>query len=176
VLGGFGSKIGGPGRFDEIASLVRAEGWSLSRRSVWMDGRPSQADEQADVWLGDSVGEMPAYYAAASLGLLGGSFEPLGGQNLIEAAACGCPMILGPSTFNFAAAADQAVRDGAAIRCESMDAAVASALRLLEDERRIKAMSAAGRRLNEVSQGAAGRQAQSILLCLGPVAVGSDRR
>jgi 3-deoxy-D-manno-octulosonic-acid transferase len=49
------------------------------------------------------MGEMPAYYALADLALIGGTLLPFGGQNLIEAAACGCPVLLGPHTFNFAA-------------------------------------------------------------------------
>ena len=58
-------------------------------------------DRSADVWLGDSMLEMPAWYALADAALLGGSFAPLGGQNLIEAAACGCPLLMGPHTYNF---------------------------------------------------------------------------
>jgi 3-deoxy-D-manno-octulosonic-acid transferase len=57
---------------------------------------------------------MQAYYHLASVAWLGGSFEPLGGQNLIEAAACGCPIVMGPHTFNFADAAEQAQQHGAA--------------------------------------------------------------
>jgi 3-deoxy-D-manno-octulosonic-acid transferase len=68
----------------------------------------------ADIWLGDSLGEMAMYYALSDVALLGGSFAPLGGQNLIEAAACGCPVVMGPHTFNFAQAAEVAVAAGAA--------------------------------------------------------------
>ena len=98
-----------PQRFDEVAALVREQGLSLSRRSQWSEGEPAPAD----VWLGDSLGEMPAYYALAHLALLGGSFAPLGGQNLIEAAACACPVLMGPNTFNFSQAAEQAQASGA---------------------------------------------------------------
>ena len=66
-----------PQRFDEVAALVQAEGFSLSRRSVWRD-RPLPAD----IWLGDSLGEMALYYGLSDVALLGGSFAPLGGQNL----------------------------------------------------------------------------------------------
>jgi 3-deoxy-D-manno-octulosonic-acid transferase len=72
------------------------------------------------VWLGDSLGEMALYYGLADVALLGGSFEPLGGQNLIEAAACGCPVVMGPHTFNFAEAAEQAQTAGAAQRVANM--------------------------------------------------------
>jgi len=69
-----------PQRFDEVAALIQREGWTLSRRSAWPDGMPDAQALQADVWLGDSMREMPAYYAAAQVALLGGSFEPLGGR------------------------------------------------------------------------------------------------
>jgi 3-deoxy-D-manno-octulosonic-acid transferase len=74
---------------------------------------------------------MPLYYGASDVALLGGSFAPLGGHNLIEAAACGCPIVVGPSTFNFAEAARQAIEAGAAWRDEDMDRALRRALVLL---------------------------------------------
>jgi 3-deoxy-D-manno-octulosonic-acid transferase len=100
----------------------------LSRRSHWPPGGPDEQAKAADVWLGDSMGEMPAYYAAAHVALLGGSFAPLGGQNLIEAAACGCPVIMGPSTFNFADAAELSEAAGAAFRVQDMAQAVAKSV------------------------------------------------
>ena len=78
-----------PQRFDEVAALVRAAGFSLARRSAWQAAPPAEV-LQAQVWLGDSMREMALYYGAAQVALLGGSFAPLGGHNLIEAAACGC--------------------------------------------------------------------------------------
>lgn len=117
-----------PQRFDEVATLVQAQGLRLSRRSQWMGGLPDVQALGADVWLGDSMGEMPAYFAAAHVALLGGSFAPLGGQNLIEAAACGCPIVMGPSTFNFAEAAELSEAAGAARRVEGWPQGVAEAL------------------------------------------------
>lgn len=73
-----------------------------------------------EIWIGDSVGEMPLYYGMAKVALLGGSFEPLGGQNLIEAAACACPVVMGPHVFNFTQAAQQAIARGAAIQTPSL--------------------------------------------------------
>ena len=67
---------------------------------------------------------MALYYGLADVALLGGSFEPLGGQNLIEAAACGCPVVMGPSTFNFAEAAELSLAAGASMRVENMEQAV----------------------------------------------------
>lgn len=120
-----------PQRFDEVAGLVQSAGLVLARRSQWREA-PDDAALQADVWLGDSMGEMPLYYAAADVALLGGSFAPLGGQNLIEAAACGCPVVMGPHTFNFAEAASLSLAAGASLRVADMGEGVARALSLLE--------------------------------------------
>ena len=121
-----------PQRFEEVAQAILRRGWKLSRRSEWVDG-PSQIDEaNVDmVWLGDTMGEMSLYFGLADVALLGGSFMPLGGQNLIEATACGCPVIMGPHTFNFADAAELALEADAALRVEDMAQAVTSALQLV---------------------------------------------
>ncbi|MGA0612705.1 lipid IV(A) 3-deoxy-D-manno-octulosonic acid transferase [Caldimonas sp. KR1-144] len=151
-----------PQRFDEVARLVGDAGLSLSRRSAWQADRPDDGDAQ--VWLGDSLGEMPAYYAAARLALLGGSFEPLGGQNLIEAAACACPLLIGPSTFNFAQAAELSLAAGASERLPGLDAAVARAVELLAAEpATLEAMSRKALDFAAAHRGAADRMAAAIL-------------
>jgi 3-deoxy-D-manno-octulosonic-acid transferase len=115
-----------PQRFDAVAALVRDAGFTLARRSAWAEMPPPEA-LAADVWLGDSMGELPLYYACSQVALLGGSFAPLGGQNLIEAAACGCPVLMGAHTFNFAQAAEMAEQAGAARRVDGLREAVAIA-------------------------------------------------
>ena len=144
-----------PQRFDEVAQLVRARGLQLSRRSEWRGDVP----RGADVWLGDSMGEMAAYYALADVALLGGSFAPLGGQNLIEANACGCPVLMGPHTFNFERAAEMALAAGAAARVGDMNAACASAMELLGNTTALAAMRAAAQRFANTHRGAARRTA-----------------
>ena len=119
-----------PQRFDEVAEMVRSAGLSLARRSDWGDAPPPAQAHDVDVWLGDSMGEMPAYYAGADVALLGGSFEPLGGQNLIEAAACGCPVVMGPHTFNFAQAAELSLQAGASLRVADLREGVVRACEL----------------------------------------------
>ena len=83
--------------------------------------------------MGDSLGELALYYSLADAALLGGSFEKLGGQNLIEGAAAGCPIIIGPHPFNFAEAARLAVGAGAAFSCADITTAVDAALNLVFD-------------------------------------------
>ncbi len=151
-----------PQRFDAVAALVEAEGFTLARRSTAREG---DAPPPADVWLGDSLGEMALYYGLADVALLGGSFEPLGGQNLIEAAACGCPVVLGPSTFNFAEAAELALAAGAARRTDSLEEGVRAALALLAEPARRQAMADAAARFAAAHRGAAERTAAAVLAC-----------
>jgi 3-deoxy-D-manno-octulosonic-acid transferase len=112
-----------PQRFDEVAGLIESRGYALSRRSSladWLAPFPSVKS----VVLGDSMGEMAMYYASCDVAYIGGSLLPLGGQNLIEACAVGVPVVLGPHTFNFAQAADDAVAAGAAQRVGDARSAV----------------------------------------------------
>lgn len=119
-----------PQRFDEVATLVAERGLRLARRSqLDLD----HSVDGADVLLGDSMGEMFAYYAACDCAYIGGSLLPLGGQNLIEACALGKPVLVGEHTFNFLDATVEAVGDGAALRVPDADALVQAAAGLLRD-------------------------------------------
>ncbi|MDM0052300.1 3-deoxy-D-manno-octulosonic acid transferase [Variovorax sp. J22R115] len=146
-----------PQRFDEVAALVEANGFAVARRSA------AGAPTEAEIWLGDSLGEMALYYGLADAALLGGSFEPLGGQNLIEAAACGCPVIMGPSTFNFAEAAELSLAAGASLRVPDMEHAVTAALKLVEKTERREAMAQAALAFASMNRGAAERTAAALL-------------
>jgi 3-deoxy-D-manno-octulosonic-acid transferase len=117
-----------PQRFDAVAALVEARGLALARRSA---DRAVASDVR--VVLGDSMGELAAYYAAADVAFVGGSLLRLGGQNLIEAIAAGVPTLVGPHTFNFAQASDAAIAAGAALRAVDADDVFAIAARLLAD-------------------------------------------
>lgn len=117
-----------PQRFDEVARLIAACGFSLCRRSALKDA-PVPSD--ARILLGDSMGEMFAYYAACDIAFIGGSLLPLGGQNLIEACAVGKPVLVGPHTFNFSAISEGAIASGAALRAADAAKMLAQATRLL---------------------------------------------
>jgi 3-deoxy-D-manno-octulosonic-acid transferase len=88
---------------------------------------------QVDVLLGDSMGEMFAYYSASDCAFIGGSLLPLGGQNLIEACALGKPVLIGDHTFNFALVTEEAVAAGAALRVADAGQMLREAARLLQD-------------------------------------------
>ncbi len=155
-----------PQRFDAVAALAAERGLTVVRRSGWGESGPAEVAEVAegaDVWLGDSLGEMALYYGLADVALLGGSFERLGGQNLIEALACGCPVVMGPHTFNFADAAAQAEAAGAAQRVEGIAEAVAAALRIAGDAGERQRLSALGEAFVDQHRGAARRTAEALL-------------
>lgn len=141
-----------PQRFDEVAALLASRGVRFERRS---SGQPIRTDTR--VVLGDSMGELFAYYRAADLAFIGGSLLPLGGQNLIEACAVGVPVLIGPHTFNFAEATQLAVKAGAA-RIVSSPSALAEAVTvLLADGEKRERMSRAARQFTQEHQGATAR-------------------
>ncbi len=154
-----------PQRFDEVHAALQSRGMAVFRRSALPpgDGAWPVAAVQAPVFLGDSLGEMPVYFQAADMALLGGSFKPLGGQNLIEAAAFGCPIIMGPHTYNFADAAQGAEASGAARRVANMDAALDQVLVWLKHPADLAQAQEQGWLMVAQSRGAAQRCAQAIM-------------
>jgi len=152
-----------PQRFEEVAALATARGLSVARRS---DTGP--VDASARVLVGDSMGEMLAYYAAADVVLMGGSFLDYGSQNLIEPAALGKPVIVGPSTFNFEQAADFAIAAGAAVRVQDAAAALREAAAIQGDRARREAMGAKAMEFVAAHRGAVSRLSAWLAATAGP--------
>jgi len=145
-----------PQRFDEVELLISAAGFSVARRSR------SDAIGARDVLLGDTMGEMLTYYAAADVAVIGGTLLPYGGQNLIEASAAGVPVVLGPHVHNFSEAARLAVECGAAVQVANADDAVETALAILDDPERRKKMRDAGLEFSAKHRGATLRHIEAI--------------
>jgi 3-deoxy-D-manno-octulosonic-acid transferase len=118
-----------PERFSDVATQIINTGLSFRRRSEW--GGVPQGVDSLDVILGDSMGEMTMYYSAADLVVMGGSLLPFGGQNLIEACAAGCPVLLGEHTYNFQQASLDAIETGAAKRIKG-DSLLGEPIALME--------------------------------------------
>ncbi|HRO58982.1 MAG TPA: 3-deoxy-D-manno-octulosonic acid transferase, partial [Burkholderiaceae bacterium] len=129
-----------PQRFGDVARAITSRGLRLVRRSHWGERKPPPPDRAADVLLGDSMGEMFAYYAMADAAIIGGSLLPFGGQNLIEACAAGVPVVVGPHMFNFESATDQAIAEDAALRAPDPAAALRTALAIVADPVRRETM------------------------------------
>jgi 3-deoxy-D-manno-octulosonic-acid transferase len=141
-----------PRRFDEVALLAQ------SRRT-----RQPVPGATHRVHLGDTMGEMAFYYGAAHVAVIGGSFMPLGGQNLIEALAAGTPVVTGPSMFNFAEATRLAVEARAALQAADAVSAMAAAADLLNNPRSRSEMGQAGEKLCQAHRGSTERQ---LAVCL----------
>jgi 3-deoxy-D-manno-octulosonic-acid transferase len=141
-----------PQRFDAVATLVTSRGLSLQRRSIL-----GEANIDADVLLGDSMGEMFSYCVASDIVAIGGSLLPLGGQNPIEACAVGKPVLFGPHTFNFSAVSEDAIAAGAALRVADVAALLRDAGALLRDDALRLAMGASALRFAQQHRGAAVR-------------------
>lgn len=141
-----------PQRFGEVEKLIAARGLRWQRR-----GEDAAVAPETQVLLGDSMGEMFAYYAASDVAFVGGSLLDYGSQNLIEACAVGVPVLLGPSVFNFAAAARAALACGAARPVANAPAVFAAAAELLGDVELRRRMGNAGRVLVAEHRGAAAR-------------------
>ncbi|WP_323012077.1 3-deoxy-D-manno-octulosonic acid transferase [Castellaniella sp.] len=138
-----------PQRFEQAADQLAAAGLPYVRRSQLLslgDGSSSAlaACQEAAVLLGDTLGEMPWYYACSQVAIVGGSFAPLGGQNFIEACALGCPVIVGPHVANFQQAVADALVAGALVQVRDADHAVRQALQWLEDPAELARVGAAG--------------------------------
>ncbi|MYN28055.1 lipid IV(A) 3-deoxy-D-manno-octulosonic acid transferase [Duganella levis] len=128
-----------PQRFDEVQQLIAARGLVAERRSkLALDG--GAMAHSVDVLLGDSMGEMFAYYAACDVAFVGGSLLPLGGQNLIEPAALGKPVLIGQHTFNFELVTEDALAADGAQRVTDASDLIATTGRLLGDTAARKTM------------------------------------
>ena len=141
-----------PQRFDEVARLLERAALPYARRS-----RNEAVTQTTRVWLGDSLGELAACYGAADVALIGGSWRPFGGQNLIEACAAGVPVLLGPHTWNFRDAAHAAVSAQAALQVADFAAALQEAAALLTEDERRTYMGEQARRFARTHQGACAR-------------------
>ncbi len=154
-----------PQRFDEVGRMISLRNIMLCRRSelgtAWVG-------PEVQVMLGDSMGEMFAYYAACDVAFIGGSLLPLGGQNLIEACALGKPVLIGPHTHNFLAISADAVTAGAAIRVADASVMLQQAQRLLHADVERIVMGAKAKAFAEQHRGATART-MALLRTLLPV-------
>ena len=146
-----------PQRFEEVAALAARAGLAVQRRS---ENAPVAA--QTQVLVGDSMGEMFAYYAACDVAFIGGSLLEYGSQNLIEACAAGRPVLIGRSTYNFSLAAEQALACGAARQFGTAEELMDAAGDLLRDDVARRRMGEAGREFAARHRGATARNLEFI--------------
>ncbi|NRP96154.1 3-deoxy-D-manno-octulosonic acid transferase [Marinobacterium sp. xm-g-59] len=147
-----------PERFDSVYQLAKDYSDHVSKRSL------STADSNIDIWIGDSLGEMFSYYAAADLTFVGGSFSGTGGHNPLEPAALGLPIVMGPSDYNFHSIISTLKSEGALVQVQGESELAEQIERLLSQDN--QAMSQAGMQVVEKNRGALERlyeQVQSLI-------------
>ncbi|MGO9444431.1 MAG: lipid IV(A) 3-deoxy-D-manno-octulosonic acid transferase [Thiobacillaceae bacterium] len=138
-----------PQRFDEVAALIAKASLCYQRRSQEL-----RVSEATRVMLGDTMGEMISYYGSSDIAFIGGSLLPYGGQNLVEAMACGVPVLMGPHMYNFTHIAAMAEAHGAARRINDADGLIATARDLIQDKRARETMSADALKFAQANRGA----------------------
>ena len=142
-----------PERFDGVAKLCQQRGFRVERRSERKDGvAPDTA-----ILLGDTMGEMLLFHAAADVAYIGGSLVPLGGQNLLEAAAVGTPVVFGPHMFNFSDISRMAIERGAGRQVQDVAGLTSAVADYLENSAARRAAGEAGRRMVTENRGALAR-------------------
>ncbi len=147
-----------PQRFNEVESIIKNAGFTYQRRSNLVGA----IDKNIQVVLGDSMGELFAYYAACDFTFIGGSLLKYGGQNLIEAASMGKPILIGKYTYNFAEATNNAVKAGAAIQVKNAEELRDRIQYLLHNALKREKMQLAALRFSEASTGATTRMMKLI--------------
>jgi 3-deoxy-D-manno-octulosonic-acid transferase len=149
-----------PQRFDEVAALLNQRGIDFALKTSLYNNTVEaniHAGSRPCVILGDTMGELFTYYAACDFAFIGGSLLNYGGQNLIEAATMGKPILIGEHTFNFAKATEDAVNCGAAMRVKNSAELNEKIVYLLENEDKRLAMEAAALQFSAESTGATAR-------------------
>lgn len=155
-----------PERFDRVAALIARQGFSMARRSRY------EPCAEAAVLLGDTMGELPAFLAAGDAAFIGGSLVPTGGHNLLEAAAAGAPVAVGPHTFNFARITEMMIEEGAAVRVADAGELAERMLHWLGDAALRAQVGEQGRAVVERNRGALDRLMAALDDCLAPVSEG----
>ena len=155
-----------PERFDEVARLIASRGFAMVRRSDRPNGSDGETPADAVV-LGDTMGELRAFYSLAACVFVGRSLVPMGGSDMIEAAALGKPTAFGPHTFNFPQADDLAA--GGCARVADADELTRTLDGWLTDASSAAEAGRAARQYVIDQQGATRRNVEMICRVLGRI-------
>ena len=137
-----------PERFNQVGDLCREAGYSLARRSS------NDSVEQADILLGDSMGELMTFFGACDIAFVGGSLVTNGGHNMIESAAWGKPTLSGLSVFNFAEVSRLLAEAGGLSLVEDAAALADAIIELIENPEQAQQMGQQAQRVAEANRGA----------------------
>jgi 3-deoxy-D-manno-octulosonic-acid transferase len=137
-----------PERFLEVRKLCEQQQLKLATRTAQNSVHPD-----TDVYLLDTLGELRTFYAAADVAFVGGSMVPVGGHNILEAAAVGVPVMFGPFMANFKSISESVLALGAAIQCQDKNALVETIMVLHQNSNYRKSLAAKGKAFVENNKG-----------------------
>ena len=146
-----------PERFEEAVKIAKNSGLKVERRS-----KIKRCAEDTDILIGDSMGEMMAYYSISDIAFIGGSLTDNGSQNMLEAASLSKPVIFGPSTYNFEEISKQLLDNDASIQVANADELMQTISELSADKKRIDMLGANARKTFESNQGATKKTLRAI--------------
>lgn len=149
-----------PERFAGVLELLKREAMPTVSRT---DQQPCDASTR--VFLADTMGEVPLFFAACDIAFVGGSLVPIGGHNLLEPAAQGLPIVTGPYLFNAEEVAQAFVELGACRVIANGDELAPAIATLLDDPQQARAMGDKGREVLEQNRGAL----QRLLVLVEPL-------
>jgi 3-deoxy-D-manno-octulosonic-acid transferase len=151
-----------PERFHGVRDLIEKQRFSMVSRTA-----DQSCDPSTEVFLVDTMGEVPLFYAASDIAFVGGSLVPIGGHNLLEPAAQGLPIITGPHLFNAQEIADEFIGRGACRVVANSDELATSVANLIENPLEAREMGAKGLAVLEQNRGSLER----LLVLLEPLLV-----
>ena len=146
-----------PERFEEAVKIAKSSGLKVERRS-----QIKHCAEDTDILIGDSMGEMMAYYSISDIAFVGGSLTDNGSQNMLEAASLSKPVIFGPSTYNFEEISKQLLDNDASIQVANADELMQTISELSADKTRSDMLGANARKTFEANQGATNKTLRAI--------------
>ena len=146
-----------PERFDHVARLITSRGFYAARRSEFPDGSAPPGKFAASrpiIFLGDTMGELRKFYGLATIVFVGRTLVPMGGSDVMEAAAVAKPVIVGPHVQNFTDAVEKLFTAGAAAKVEKPERLAGVIDQILSDKTKLTQMASAAREVVRSNQGA----------------------
>ena len=137
-----------PERFNQVGDLCLDAGYSLARRSN------NDSTDNADILLGDTMGELMTFFGACDIAFVGGSLVANGGHNMIEPAAWGKPTLSGLSVFNFAEVSRLLAEAGGLSLVEDAAALAESVIELMKNPEQDQQMGLSAQQVAEANRGA----------------------
>lgn len=160
-------------RADDVARMVELAGLKPVRRSLQTAATPNAGGSGESVLIVDTLGELSRLYAGADLVFVGGSLIPHGGQNILEPAALGKPVLFGPHMTNFQESAERLIGAGGAIQVKDEVELEARLRELLADQPRARAL---GQRAFETIEAAKGATERTVAVLRPLLALSENQR